>query len=527
MISLKKFPVTKKLQFGIVSIILIALVSSSINYIAQNRISKSYQIFKTTNSSDVLLNKFLGTLTGNTLGYMDAIVDKDAFKVDDDIVQGHLDFKKWLVGEKENIRQSFLHLDPNSNSRFEEIIKNSEIYWNAGDAMIKDINNKKIDELDKYDDHIDGKNDEMKNSVIEMLTISGNKFSAASKELEGAQFVLKISGIVSSLAIFIFSFTILYFLIRDIKLTLNTVGGELSLGSTTVLKAANEFNTLSSQIKDSTNKQASALHQTSSAIVEIKNTVERNSELTTVSVDMVKNCKQSAQKGKNASQDMLKAIEEINVAQQETIDTLETTSNDVKDMVKLIETINQKTSVINDIVFQTKLLSFNASVEAARAGEHGKGFAVVAEEVGNLAQMSGNAAQEINQLLSSSVVKVEGIVKNTDSRKGELQRKTTEMVQRGKSTSLESDQYLSDIAEKLESLHQMIEEINQASKEQTEGITSISDAINNLDAITSENVQAANTCAHSAETLSDQSTKLTHSVDVLFHTVIGQNLKNT
>ena len=94
---------------------------------------------------------------------------------------------------------------------------------------------------------------------------------------------------------------------------------------------------------------------------------------------------------------MLRSIDEINQSQKDTIETLDTTASDVKNMMTLIETINQKTSVINDIVFQTKLLSFNASVEAARAGEHGKGFAVVAEEVGNLAQMSGNAAQEINQ----------------------------------------------------------------------------------------------------------------------------------
>jgi methyl-accepting chemotaxis protein len=56
--------------------------------------------------------------------------------------------------------------------------------------------------------------------------------------------------------------------------------------------------------------------------------------------------------------------------------------DEIAGISKVIATIEERTKVINDIVFQTKLLSFNASVEAARAGEHGKGFAVVAEEVG-------------------------------------------------------------------------------------------------------------------------------------------------
>lgn len=97
------------------------------------------------------------------------------------------------------------------------------------------------------------------------------------------------------------------------------------------------------------------------------------------------------------------------------------------------------------------------------------------------------------------------------------------MVSKGKNTALESDRYLTDITSKLDSLYKMINEINQASKEQSEGIRLISDAINNLDTITSENVQVANTCAESAEVLNNQSTQLTHSVETLFVTVIGKN----
>src|SRR5262249_18263323 len=72
----------------------------------------------------------------------------------------------------------------------------------------------------------------------------------------------------------------------------------------------------------------------------------------------------------------------------------------------IIKQITAKTAVINDIVFETQLLSFNASIEAARAGQHGRGFAVVAEEVGNLAKMSGRAAEEIKELLQRSVGQV-------------------------------------------------------------------------------------------------------------------------
>jgi methyl-accepting chemotaxis protein len=92
------------------------------------------------------------------------------------------------------------------------------------------------------------------------------------------------------------------------------------------------------------------------------------------------------------------------------------TNENMADIVKSIAEIKTKTNVINDIVFQTKLLSFNASVEAARAGEHGKGFAVVAEEVGALAAMSGNASKEIAQLLDGSLSRVTVLADETKQR---------------------------------------------------------------------------------------------------------------
>lgn len=89
-------------------------------------------------------------------------------------------------------------------------------------------------------------------------------------------------------------------------------------------------------------------------------------------------------------------------------------SAEQKELVKLIEvmtSIRETTTLINDIVFQTKLLSFNAAVEAARAGEHGKGFAVVAHEIKKLAESSREAADSISTKIEGGITSVDRMVK--------------------------------------------------------------------------------------------------------------------
>ncbi len=92
------------------------------------------------------------------------------------------------------------------------------------------------------------------------------------------------------------------------------------------------------------------------------------------------------------------------------MEAIESQSEDVGRMVEIIEDIGKETKAIHAIVFETKMLSFNASIEAARAGDHGAGFSVVAQEINSLAEMSGTAAHAIHRLLDESLGRANAIV---------------------------------------------------------------------------------------------------------------------
>ena len=177
---------------------------------------------------------------------------------------------------------------------------------------------------------------------------------------------------------------------------------------------------------------------------------------------------------------------------------------------------------INDIVFQTRLLSFNASVEAARAGEHGKGFAVVAEEVGNLALMSGNAAKEITQMLESSTQRVQGLVQETKTRVEQLVAVGREKVKAGTQTAAHCQSILDEIVRSSSSLKLSVDEIATASKEQAQGVHEITQAMAQLDQVTQQNTQSAEQSAAATDRLNSQADLLRKTVETLLGMVVGE-----
>jgi methyl-accepting chemotaxis protein len=304
--------------------------------------------------------------------------------------------------------------------------------------------------------------------------------------------------------------------------SLRHLAEQLSIGSKSLFKASSEISSSSSQLSEASTEQAAALQETVASMNEISAMVEKSSDMAKRSRETSKTAKKAADGGKHTVNEMINAIKDISQSNQQVMTQMEKSNQELVEIVKVIGEISHKTKVINDIVFQTKLLSFNASVEAARAGEHGKGFAVVAEEVGNLAQMSGNASKEISGLLEQSVKRVEDIVQNTKSNIEKLVSSAKEKIYTGNVTAQKCDGSLDNILENVSEVDGMVTEISTASEEQSKGVQEINSAMNQLDQVTQKNSTIAQETSLAGEELHKESLHLSHIVEDLLSFVDGK-----
>lgn len=303
------------------------------------------------------------------------------------------------------------------------------------------------------------------------------------------------------------------------------MASKLSETTDDLLKDSTSMATTSDQLSSAATEQAAALQETVSAIDEVSAMVSKNAENARKSKEISQDSEKSALQGKKSMEEMITVIDEIHKSNTEMMEQIKKSNEEFTNIVNVINEIGNKTKVINDIVFQTKLLSFNASVEAARAGAHGKGFAVVAEEVGNLAQMSGNAAKEISGLLDSSIVKVESIVSETKSRVDRLVEAGKEKVDAGIKTAKSCSEVLEEIVASVSQVNQMVEEIATASNEQAQGVSEITKAMNQLDQVTQQNTTAANVSSDTATEVKNKAELFKSVVSDLLGAVIGQGKK--
>lgn len=287
-------------------------------------------------------------------------------------------------------------------------------------------------------------------------------------------------------------------------------------------QSSDDVKDASQKVAASAVEQAAAIQETVATLNEITAMVNKSVEYAKLSNDKAQSSHSIAEEGKMAVTEMVRAMDEINQSNHIIMKKVNESNDNIAGVVKIINEIANRTNVINDIVFQTKLLSFNASVEAARAGEHGKGFAVVAEEIGNLAQMSGDAAKEIREMLAVSVDKVESVVKQTGASVQKQIESGKVKVESGVSIAKRCGEVLDEVVANVGEVKQMMDEISVSSEEQAEGVSNITIAMNELDATTQMNSDVANRTSNYSEKLNTHSESLDNIVKDLEVEIFGE-----
>lgn len=332
---------------------------------------------------------------------------------------------------------------------------------------------------------------------------------------------LKYSIFVISILSLIFILGLSYQIANSTSKHILKVSQALSTIAVKISNFAKDLAQHSSKLSDSSTQSAASLQETVSAVEEISAMVNKTAQTSRESMEISRKTSSSAENGSKNVEKLLQAISEISKSNDQVTQEIEKNNLEFNRIITLIEGISDKTKVINDIVFQTKLLSFNASVEAARAGEAGKGFAVVAEEVGSLAALSGKASQEIKQLLEKSIVEVKDILSRSKSKIDALANEGKIKVQNGVFQADETNKILKELSMNVDSLVQVFDSIVSASNEQAVGVKEISKAMQQLDHSTHKNTDIAHDVSQKTQEMDLQAKDVVHAADELNKIING------
>lgn len=302
---------------------------------------------------------------------------------------------------------------------------------------------------------------------------------------------------------------------------LNDISEQLRLSTETIKDTSNKVATTSDFLSESSTEQNASIQSTSQAVQEISSMTDVNKNNVGISTKNAQESLTKIQEGKLAISNMLASINNISSSNDQMVSQINKNDSEFGEVISLIQEIDSKTKIINDIVFQTKLLSFNASVEAARAGEHGKGFSVVAEEIGNLAVMSGKAATEISALLNNSVKRVNEIVKNSQSAMGVIVETGKSTISNGTKSAHNCHEIFDKISEDSNHICRILEEINSGTHEQSKGIEEVNKSMLQLNEVANKGEQIAQESFQMSAKLNEQSESLGKIVDGLVTMIEG------
>lgn len=259
--------------------------------------------------------------------------------------------------------------------------------------------------------------------------------------------------------------------LREMTESLRNTVRKVREGADSIALAAAEINSGNTDLASRTEEQAAGVEETASTLEELTATIN-NTAANTAQAHRYVSETASVVKQNGA------VMSEVSSQMQEIYDS----SSKMADIIQ----------VIDGIAFQTNILALNAAVEAARAGESGRGFAVVAGEVRTLAQRSASAAREIKELIDDSVSRIAS----------------------GRNLVEKADGGMTGIVTNVQNMTQLIEEIAQASREQSDGIAQINSAMGQIDTTTQQNAALVEESAAAAASMQEQSRVLQDMVSV-------------
>jgi methyl-accepting chemotaxis protein len=320
---------------------------------------------------------------------------------------------------------------------------------------------------------------EQKAAIITMLAVQDKALVSQSDAAEASVVdSRRITGVLLALALVLGA--VFVWVVRQVVRLVRGSVSELGDMVEQIAAAANQFSSASRTLAEGASEQAASIGETSHSVSEITILVQRTRQNSQATANMMAGSSYEFERTNHLLEEMVESMEGINAS-----------SNAISKIIRIID----------EIAFQTNILSLNAAVEAARAGAAGLGFAVVAEEVRSLAQRCAQAAKDTTDLIDDSV-----------------KRSTT-----GKLKVNQVANAIRSITDQSGKIAILVDQITSHSAEEGDRIKRIGTAIFEIEKVTRSSAAGAKQGASAAEQLHAQSASLTEVVNRMRVMVDGRS----